>query len=196
MLVSGDDESNLFIWEILPTQKFGEQLADGTQPDDRLSAVPPNGIHVLAFTPARCILAAGGAEPIIQLWQMSDRRPLFTLRGHGSSIYGLAFSLDGRTLASGGGDQTIRLWDTSTASLKQTLNGHTGIVQSLLFHPNGQWLISSSSDETMKIWELQTGDCIRTLRPAGLYQGMNITGVSGISAAQRATLKALGAVEA
>ena len=35
----------------------------------------------------------------------------------------------------------------------------------------------------------------RTIIPAGPYAGMNITGVTGISAAQKAALRALGAVE-
>ncbi|MEZ4664243.1 MAG: BTAD domain-containing putative transcriptional regulator [Caldilineaceae bacterium] len=195
LLVSGDDDSNLYIWEIMQPPSSTDPIGERAQPDHVLTAAPPNGIHVVAFSPNGRLLAAGGAEPVIQLWQMPARRPSYTLKAHTSSIYGLAFSMDGTTLASGSGDQSIRLWDPETGALKQTLSSHTGIVQSVIFHPNGQWLISSSSDETIKIWSLATGDVIRTLRPASLYDGMNITGATGITAAQRATLKALGAVE-
>jgi len=195
LLISGDDESNLYGWVLTLQPGVADQPADCNQPDYVLTAVPPNGIHTLAFSPEGRLLAAGGAEPIIQLWQMPDQRPIYTLKAHTSSIYGLAFSLDGKTLASSSGDQTIRLWDPSTGELRQTLCGHTGVVRSIVFHPNGRWLISSSGDETMKIWALPTGVCIHTLRPAGLYDSMNITNANGITAAQRATLKALGAVE-
>jgi hypothetical protein len=34
------------------------------------------------------------------------------------------------------------------------------------------------------------------LRPDRLYEGMNITGVTGLTEAQKATLKQLGAIEA
>jgi hypothetical protein len=40
-----------------------------------------------------------------------------------------------------------------------------------------------------------TGKCLHTLRADGPYAGMNITGAIGISAAQKAALKTLGAVD-
>jgi WD40 repeat protein len=168
---------------------------DCDQPTYTLTAAPPNGLHRLAFSPDGRILAAGGAGATIQLWHLPNFRPIGTLQAHASSIYGLAFSLDGKRLASGSGDQTIRLWDVATGELRQTLRGHTGVVQSVLFHPNGRWLISSSSDETIKLWEVETGCAIHTLRPGSLYSGMNIAGAIGLTVAQRATLRALGAVE-
>jgi hypothetical protein len=45
------------------------------------------------------------------------------------------------------------------------------------------------------LWDVETGECLRTLRAERLYEGMNITGVTGLTEAQKATLKALGAVE-
>jgi len=54
---------------------------------------------------------------------------------------------------------------------------------------------SSSFDQTIRLWDVESGQCQRILRPPGPYAGMKITGVTGISEAQRAALKALGAVE-
>lgn len=51
------------------------------------------------------------------------------------------------------------------------------------------------SDETIKLWDFKTGECLKTLSNKP-YAGMNITGVKGLTAAEKATLKALGAVEA
>ncbi len=74
-------------------------------------------------------------------------------------------------------------------------------VISLRSHPlrsarMGPQLASGSFDETIKLWDLETGECLQTLRADRLYEGMNITGVTGLSEAQKATQKALGAVEA
>jgi hypothetical protein len=41
---------------------------------------------------------------------------------------------------------------------------------------------------------IATGDCIRVLRPDRLYEGMDITGVTGLSEGQKTVLKQLGAV--
>lgn len=38
-------------------------------------------------------------------------------------------------------------------------------------------------------------DCIKTLKAPQPYEGMKITGVTGLTEAQKATLKALGAVK-
>ena len=56
-------------------------------------------------------------------------------------------------------------------------------------------LASSSQDETIKLWNVNTGECLNTLTTERLYEGMNITGVKGLTEATLATLKALGAIE-
>jgi WD40 repeat protein len=65
----------------------------------------------------------------------------------------------------------------------------------LPFSPSRQTLGSSSHDETIKIWDIETGECLKTLRSDRPYENMNITGVKGLTDAEIATLKALGAVE-
>jgi len=69
------------------------------------------------------------------------------------------------------------------------------LVWSVAFSPDGCTLASGSQDETIKLWDVQTGECLKTLRPDRPYERMNITGVTGLTEAQKATLRALGAVE-
>jgi hypothetical protein len=108
-------------------------------------------------------------------------------------------------LASGSEDQTIRLWDTQTGQCVKTLQGHTAAVLTVVFAPcdaiaiqhedslqSGQVLASGSEDETIKLWDANTGECLKTLKPPRLYKGMNITGVTGLTEAEKMTLIALG----
>jgi WD40 repeat protein len=76
-----------------------------------------------------------------------------------------------------------------------SLRGHEGQIRSVAFTPDNQNLASASNDGTIKLWDLKTGTCIRTLRSDRPYERMNITGVSGLTEAQKAALKALGAIE-
>ena len=82
-----------------------------------------------------------------------------------------------------------------TGQCLKTLQGHTNGIWSVTFSPDGQQLASGSEDGTIKLWDVNTGDCLKTLRADRPYEGMNITGVTGLTEAQKATLKALGAVE-
>jgi WD40 repeat protein len=119
---------------------------------------------------------------------------LFTLQGHRDWVRSVAFSPDGERLASGSSDNTVKLWDIRNGECLNTFQGHTNPVLSVAFSLDGKILASSSSDETIKFWDLKTGECLKTLTDR-LSEGMNITGVTGLTETEKASLKALGAVE-
>jgi WD40 repeat protein len=108
----------------------------------------------------------------------------------------IAFSPDGQILASSGAeDQAISLWRVRNNQCFKTLQGHLKLVKSVSFSSDSQTLVSSSLDETIKLWNINTGECLKTLRAERPYEGMNITGATGLTEAQKATLKTLGAVD-
>jgi WD40 repeat protein len=117
------------------------------------------------------------------------------------------FSPDGRWLA-GSSNNTIQIWDTKTWECLHTLTDHIDVVSCVVFHPvpaierlgvadgNRPYILASASyDETIRYWDVETGECLQVLRPDRIYEGMNITGVTGLTAGAIATLKSLGAVE-
>ncbi|WP_445299500.1 WD40 repeat domain-containing protein [Microcoleus sp. B3-A4] len=63
-----------------------------------------------------------------------------------------------------------------------------------IFSADGQILLSGGLDRTIKLWDIATGCCIRTLMGDRLYEGTNIRGATGLTNAQKATLKVLGAL--
>ncbi len=69
-------------------------------------------------------------------------------------------------------------------------------VYALSFSPTAAVLASCSTDGTIRLWDVANERCSQLLRPPGPYAGMKISGVTGISEAQKAALVALGAVEA
>ena len=98
-------------------------------------------------------------------------------------------------LASGGYDQKAILWDSNTGKPIHVLRGHGGAVISVAFNPEGSTLATGSEDGTIKFWTVKTGKLIKTIAMPKPYQGLNITGVSGISREQRMKLLELGAFE-
>src|SRR5207302_7248811 len=104
-------------------------------------------------------------------------------------------SRDGRLVASTGVDGTVRLWDVVNLTSLATLLGHTGVVWSVALSGDGQLVASGGDDGIVRLWDASSGAALRTLRSDRHYQRLDITGLTGVTEAQRAALVALGAVE-
>ncbi len=151
--------------------------------------------RAVAFSPDGNTLAASSSDHTIRLWNVYTSDSIISLHGPTKPIVAITFSPDGATLAGGSDDHKVWLWDIHNGQQCKMLQGHNGWVRSVVFSPNGHSLASGSEDGTIKFWNTQTSECIRTLRPPRPYEGMNITGATGLTDVQCETLKNLGAVE-
>src|ERR1700722_18314029 len=76
-----------------------------------------NAIDAVAFSPDGSLLASGGHDAIIKLWDVQTGSELRALAGHANTVTSLAFSRDGRMLVSGSLDSTIRFWDVESGNV-------------------------------------------------------------------------------
>ena len=182
ILATCSDDQTVRLWDV--NTGYCIQVLEGHT--DRVWSV--------AFNPNGQTLASGCHDQTVKLWDVSTGQCIQTLKGHASSIYSTAFSPDGCILASGSDDQSVKLWDINTGRCLKSLEGHTELVWSVSFSPFGQILASGSQDDTIKLWDIKTSECLKTLRNERPYEGINITAITGITEAQKASLKALGAV--
>jgi WD40 repeat protein len=108
---------------------------------------------------------------------------------------GLAWDPTGSVLVSGGSDGMLRWWDLQHGECVRVHKAHQGAVQSLKSSPDGQKLASCGDDGAIMIWKLESGERLRTLRRDRPYERLDISGVKGLTEAQKASLRALGAIE-
>jgi WD40 repeat protein len=98
-------------------------------------------------------------------------------------------------VASGGVDGTVRWWEVAGGRLLATVQGHSGLVRAVALSGDGRLVASGGVDGTVRLWEASSGTALRTLRVDRRYEQMDITGLTGVTAAQRGGMLALGAVE-
>ncbi|MFG1810325.1 WD40 repeat domain-containing serine/threonine protein kinase [Streptomyces sp. NPDC049040] len=140
------------------------QAVDRTSEADQLEGHTAQ-INALAFSADGSLLASGGEDKVIRLWDLRTSRVASTqLSDHTDWIRALAFSPDGSLLASGGDDKDIRLWDISTGRpFTVKLTGHTGWIRALAFSPDGSLLASAGGDRVVRLWDVASGSSAATL---------------------------------
>ncbi len=129
------------------------------------------------------------------MWEMPSGERARTFAGHPRVVSAIAWSLGGNLLVSGDSDGVLRWWDVQSQECVRWQEAHRGTVQSLKVSPDGSRLASCGYDGTIRIWDLQSGESLRTLRHDRPYERLDITGIRGLTEAQKTTLHTLGATE-
>ena len=101
----------------------------------------------------------------------------------------------GGWLASGSVDGTVELWEAGSGACLRTLHGHTGGVWAVALSGTGGWLASGSADGTVSCGRCAAVPvCTRCGAIAAMTAWIS-PGLTGVTAGQRATLLALGALD-
>lgn len=127
-------------------------------------------LHDVAFSPDGNLLAAGGDDDVIRLYDLRNLElgPVL-IRGHRGPVLSVAFAptADPPVLASASADRTIKLWSADWVDPIQTLVGHTATIWSVAFDGEGERLVSASDDFTARVWGVQSGKEFQRFRRHG-----------------------------
>ena len=110
-------------------------------------------IHDLAFSPDGALLAAGGEDTAITIWDVTTGQKRAELPTTVGKTFSLCFCGNG-LLASGDSLNTIRLWNLADGKEIGRCPGHTGTVAVMRYDAEKNELSSGGFDTTVRFWPL------------------------------------------
>lgn len=127
-------------------------------------------VTAAAFSPNGRLLATGGVDKTVRVWEVRTGKGLCVLHGHSRRVVRVAFSPDGRTIASSGEDGLVKLWSAQGSCEPRQLG--YGRSTSLALSPGGDRLLCTwDVGGEAVIWDLRTG--LVTGRLAGGQAGLD-----------------------
>ena len=113
-----------------------------------------DALYALALSPDGKVLATGGYDQKIKLWDTQSGAELKSLSGHTGAIFALSFRPDGQLLASGSADRTVKLWDVASGQRRDTLSQSLKEINAVAFSADGQRLYAAGGDNRVRVWSI------------------------------------------
>ncbi|XP_046397612.1 autophagy-related protein 16-1 isoform X2 [Ischnura elegans] len=121
-------------------------------------------VNAVKWSPVDRLLATGGADRKVKLWDVSkgvmESRGI--LVGSNAAVMSVDFDSTGTLILGSSNDFASRVWTVADQRLRHTLTGHCGKVLAAKFLGEPSKVVSGSHDRTLKVWDLRSRACIET----------------------------------
>lgn len=118
---------------------------------------PGEDLSCLAAFHQQPLLAIGGSQADIHLWDYHARSWLPPIHGSAAQVRALAVSPDDDYIVCANGDHRIRIYRREGYALVKTLEGHSGLIRNLRFSADGRTLFSAGFDGSLRSWRFPNG---------------------------------------
>lgn len=109
----------------------------------------------VAFAPSGRLLASGGWDETVCLWDLAGGPPRHTLTEHTDWVLAVTFTPDGKRLLTAS-QRTVKAWDATTGALLQNWKGLPGQrISTLVFSRDGRQLACGLRDGGLLLYRLE-----------------------------------------
>ncbi|XP_019737079.1 transducin beta-like protein 3 [Hippocampus comes] len=175
--LSWDDEMLVTASRALLLKQWDWRKVQCTRTWKAIHTVP---IASMTFDCTSTLLATGGCDGTIKLWDVVKQYCTHNLKGSSGVVHLVEFHPDISRLQlfSSSLDCGIRLWDLHTSQCVCVLKSHYSAVTSLSFSPDGDTMISSGRDKICTVWDLKSRTAKRTVPVYEAVEGVVILPVN------------------
>ena len=114
-------------------------------------------------------LLVGGADGIVELWNVRARKRLHSFNFILGQVQAVAFSRNGGRVVAGTNEQDVYVWDTETEHILRHFRASDRAddplaVGVLAFSPDGTKALAGNPDFTIRLWDVETGELKQTFK--------------------------------
>jgi ribosomal RNA-processing protein 9 len=160
--VSGGKDSRVVGWDVETGAKVVDLRPKAYEARWRKepARAPGHVGHVLSVAVADGqggnILASGGTDELVRIWDVRAGRQVEALRGHRGAVNALVFRQGTMQLFSGSADRTVKIWNVDDMAYVETLFGHGAEVCGVDSFSKER-AVSCGRDGTMRLYKVLDG---------------------------------------
>ncbi|XP_030259492.1 ATG16 autophagy related 16-like 2 isoform X3 [Sparus aurata] len=121
------------------------------------------GINAVRFSSSSDLLATGGTDRVIKLWEVraGSLTHRATLEGSTEGVTCIDFNPTGLKILAASYDKSALLWQRDESVPKLTLTGHSRKVTAARFSSLPHQVVTGSADRTIRLWDLHRAACVQ-----------------------------------
>ncbi|OJD19099.1 hypothetical protein AJ78_00885 [Emergomyces pasteurianus Ep9510] len=162
-VASGGLDHKIYLWDL---NGAGERLKIDLSEDE----LATKG-SVYALSSKGSILASGGPECVVRVWDHRSGKLITKFVGHTDNVRDILINQDGDTVMTASSDQTVKIWSMTAGRCMHTLTMHNDSVWSL-YSDHPQLSVFYSSDrsglvaktDTRRATDFDQGVCVAVLQ--------------------------------
>uniref|UniRef100_A0AAG5DUQ6 U3 small nucleolar RNA-associated protein 13 C-terminal domain-containing protein n=1 Tax=Anopheles atroparvus TaxID=41427 RepID=A0AAG5DUQ6_ANOAO len=119
----------------------------------------------LVFSPDDELLASGGSDSTVRIWDPARQLCLGSLRGCTGMVNLIVFHPDteSKVIVAVGDDEKIHAWNYDTRKLIKSFAGHFSRVTGVSFSEDRKYIVSSGRDKILILWNFDTQTAVKTI---------------------------------